>query len=178
MARRAPWVRATAALERVEWLIPTLARLVFANVLLVYFMTAGLTKPGDGLAGLWTPSAGAYAQVFPRVFEAAGYDTAALGLYHRAVVVLATWVEMLLPFLIVLGLATRLAAAGMVVFVLIQSLTDVLAHGQQEALGAWFDRFPDAAILDQRALWCFVLVVLVFRGAGPVSLDRALFPGR
>jgi putative oxidoreductase len=32
--------------------------------------------------------------------------------------------------------------------------------------------------MDQRALWIFVLVILVLRGAGPFSLDRLLGIGR
>ena len=37
-----------------------------------------------------------------------------------------------------------------------------------------FDRFPDAAILDQRLLWLVPLVFVVIRGAGYVSLDALL----
>jgi putative oxidoreductase len=81
-----------------------------------------------------------------------------------------------LPTLIVLGFLTRLAALGMIGFTVAQSLTDVYGHGQDSALGAWFDRFSDAAIMDQRAFWIFLLVVLVIKGAGPISFDRALQP--
>lgn len=166
----------TRQLERADWLLPTLARLTFAAVLLVYFVHAGLTKIGDGAAGLFTPSVGAYAQVFPRAFEAVGYDAEALTPLHRLVVLIGTWAELLLPILVVLGLLTRLAALGMIGFIVVQSLTDVLGHGTAGALGAWFDRFVDAPILDQRTLWAFLLVVLVIKGAGPISLDRALTP--
>ena len=140
-------------LEQANWLLPTLARFLFAAVLLVYFLNSGLTKIGDGLSGLWTPSVGAYAQIFPRVLEEAGYDTDALGLFHRLVVLAGTWAEFILPALIVVGLLTR--------------------HGQDSALGAWFDRFPDAVIMDQRALWVLLLLILVIKGAGPLSFDRA-----
>ena len=166
----------TRHLASAEWLIPTLARFVFAAVLLVYFLNSGMTKLGDGFAGLWTPSTGAYAQIFPRAFEAVGYDADALSVFHRLVVVLGTWAEFILPALIVLGLLTRLAALGMIGFVVVQSLTDIVGHGQDSALGAWFDRFSDAAIMDQRAFWIFLLVVLVIKGAGPISFDRALKP--
>ena len=80
--------------------------------------------------------------------------------------------------LIVLGLFTRLAALGMIGFVTVQSLTDVYGHGQTGEIGAWFDRLPDAIILDQRALWVFLLLVLVIKGAGPLSFDRALKPAQ
>ena len=99
-------------------------------------------------------------------------------MFHWAVVVAGTWAEFLLPLLIVVGLATRLAALGMIGFVTVQSLTDLYGHGgiaHEGTLGAWFDRAPDALILDQRALWIFLLVVLVIKGAGLLSVDRALF---
>lgn len=165
-------------LDRAEWVLPTLARVLFAAILMVYFLNAGLTKLGDGFSGIWTPSVGAYAQIFPKALEAAGYDTSALGLYHRLVVLAGTWAEFLLPAMIVLGILTRLAALGMIGFVVIQSLTDIYGHGQAGEIGAWFDRFPDAIILDQRALWVFLLLTLVVKGAGPISFDRALAPSR
>lgn len=167
--------RVFSTVESATWLLPTLARFLFAAVLLVYFINSGLTKLGEGISGLWTPSVGAYAQIFPRAFEAAGYDTEALGLFHWAVVMAGTWAEFLLPALIVLGLLTRLAALGMIGFVIVQSLTDLVGHGQMSALGAWFDRFPDGAILDQRGLWLLLLLILVIKGAGPLSLDRLLY---
>ena len=36
---------------------------------------------------------------------------------------------------------------------------------------AGIDRLPDAVILDQRLLWVFVLLVLVIKGGGLLSLD-------
>ena len=168
-------------IEAQDWLLPLLARLIFAGVLLVYFWASGLTKLGEGPLGLFSPSSGAYAQIFPRAFEAVGYDTDQLGLFHRLVVLAGTLAEFLLPLLIVIGLATRLAALGMIGFVVVQSLTDLFGHGginHPETLGAWFDRAPDGVILDQRAFWVFLLLVLVIRGAGPLSLDRLLRPLR
>lgn len=164
----------TDRLARADWLLSTLARFLVAAILLVYFLNSGLTKLGDGLAGLLMPSAGAYAQIFPKAFEAAGYDSDALSVFHQIVVIAGTWAEFILPVAIVLGLFTRLAALGMIGFVVLQSLTDIYGHGQTDALGAWFDRFPDALVLDQRGLWVFVLLVLVIKGAGPLSFDRAL----
>lgn len=153
--------------------LPTLARFVFAGVLFAYYWASALTKVGDGPLGLLRPSVGAYAQIFPRQMEAVGYDVSQLGWWHWAVVAAGTWAEFLLPLAIVAGLATRLAALGMIGFILLQSLTDIVGHGLSPAdVGAWFDRAPGALILDQRALWVLLLVVLVFRGGGPVSLDR------
>lgn len=152
--------------RQADWALPTLARLVFAGVLLGYFWASAMTK----LDGPFSPSLGGYAQVFPRVFEAAGYDASQMGLWPRLVVLAGTYAEYLLPALIVLGLFTRLAALGMAGFILVQSLTDI--HGHGASAGAWFDRASDALILDQRAFWMLALVVLVVKGAGPVALDR------
>lgn len=172
------YARLGQGLERADWLLPTLARLLFAAILMIYFLNAGLTKLGDGIAGIWTPSLGAYAQIFPKALEAAGYDTSTFGAYHTAVVLFGTWSEFILPVLIVFGLLTRIAALGMIGFIIVQSLTDVYGHGATAEIGAWFDRFPDAVLLDQRALWIFPLIVLVIKGAGPLSFDRALAPSR
>lgn len=158
--------------------LPTLARFVFAAVLLVYFWAAGMTK-FNGTP--FSPSLGGYAQIFPRAMEAVGYDASQLTLFHWAVVVSGTLAEFILPLLIVLGLLTRLAALGMIGFVVVQSLTDLYGHGglaHVETLGRWFDRLPDSAILDQRAFWMVVLVTLVLKGAGPLSLDRVLLARR
>jgi putative oxidoreductase len=65
----------------------------------------------------------------------------------------------------------------MIGFVALQSLTDLYGHNGWEdptVIGAWFDRIPDGIILDQRAFWVFALLVLVIKGAGPISFDRAL----
>lgn len=158
-----------------DWLLPSLARLAFAATLAGYFWASALTKLGDGPFGFFQPSFNAYAQIFPRAMAAAGYDATQLGIIHRAVVLAGTWAEFLLPALIVLGLATRLAALGMTGFVLVQSLTDVIGHGADStAIGAWFDRVPDSLILDQRLFWMVLFVILVLKGAGPISLDRLL----
>ena len=159
--------------------LPTLSRLVFAGVLLFYFWSSALTKLGPGLFGFLRPSDGAYIQIFPKVVEAAGYDFAQLGLFHRAVVVAGVWAEFLLPLLIVIGLLTRFTALGMIGFVVVQSLTDVYGHGVAgDDLGHWFDAMSASLILDQRGLWGVLLLTLVFLGAGPVSLDRLLARSR
>lgn len=158
-------------------LVPLLARFVFAATLLVYFWSSAMTKLGDGIMGIFVPSTGAYAQIFPRQMEAVVYDVSQLGVFHWAVVVAGTWAEFILPLLIVIGLFTRLAALGMIGFVVVQSLTDLYGHGgiaHAETLGAWFDRIPDSAILDQRAFWMLILITLVIKGAGALSLDRIL----
>lgn len=165
----------TQRLARAEWLLPTLARFLFAALFLVYFWASAMTKLGDGLFGVMSPSVGAYVQIFPHAMEAAGYDSSLLSPFHTLVVLAGTWTEFVLPFLIVIGFLTRLSAFGMIGFIIVQTLTDLYGHGvidEASALGAWFDTAPDAVIIDQRALWIFLLLVLVIKGAGPLSLDR------
>ncbi|WP_292288651.1 DoxX family protein [Marivita sp.] len=166
------------SLERaLDGVIPLLARFVFAATLLIYFWSSAMTKLGDGLTGLVLPSDGAYAQIFPQQMDAVVYDVSQLSVFHWLVVVAGTWAEFILPMLIVIGLFTRLAALGMIGFVSVQSLTDLYGHGgiaHAETLGAWFDRVPDSAILDQRAFWMFLFVTLVIKGAGALSIDRIL----
>lgn len=173
--------RFTAPLNKAgDEMIPLLARLVFAAVLLVYFWNSGMTKLGEGVLGVFNPSLGAYAQVFPKAMEAVGFDVSQLGLFHWAVVVAGTIAEFVLPALIVIGLFTRLAAFGMIGFVVVQSLTDLYGHNGFEngVLGGWFDRLSDGLILDQRAFWVLCLLILVFKGAGALSLDRLIFRAR
>ncbi len=156
-------------------LLPLLARLTFAGVLLLYFWNSARTKTGAGVFGFLTPADGAYFQIFPRLAEKLGYDPSQFGLLHTAVVLGGMWAEWLLPLLIMLGLMTRLAALGMAGFIVVQSLTDVWGHGVGgDDLGAWFDGASGSLIFDQRALWLLLLAVLVLRGGGLLSLDRVM----
>ena len=158
-------------------LMPTLARFLFAAILGLYYWNSALTKIGPDGAGLFKPSFNAFAQMFPKAAEAVSYDVTQATPFQQAVVLAGTWAEILLPAAIVIGLFTRFAAAGMIGFVVMQSLTDLIGHGalnDPKVLGAWFDVATDGVILDQRALWIMLLLVLVFRGAGPVSADRLL----
>lgn len=152
--------------------LPLLARLTFAGVLARYFWASAATK----LSGPFTPTFNAYAQVFPRKMEAAGYDISGFGLFEWAVVMAGSYAEIILPALLIVGLFTRLAALGMVGFVLVQSLTDVIGHGADPAtVGAWFDRASDALILDQRGFWMLGFTVLIGLGGGWASLDRLIW---
>lgn len=155
---------------------PLLARFIFTSTLLLYYWNSGLTKLGDGILGLFSPSIGAYSQIFPKKLEAAGYDVSQFGIFEWAVVMAGTYAEFILPAMIVIGLLTRLAAVGMIGFVVVQSLTDVYGHHATDVktLGVLFDRLPDGVILDQRLFWCFVLLTLVFKGAGALSVDAVL----
>ncbi|MEJ2016348.1 MAG: DoxX family protein [Limibacillus sp.] len=159
------------------WFTGLLARFVFAAVLLVYYLNSASTKVGDGLAGFFSIGDNAYFQILPSVVEAYGYDASQVPLFPYGLIVTAgTYAEFILPLLIVAGAFTRLAALGMIGFTLVQSYVDIAFHGADaETVGSWFDRFPDAAILDQRALWVFLLAYLVIRGAGTLSVDHLVW---
>ena len=159
-----------------DWFPGLLARFVFAAVLFMYFFNSARTKVGEGIGGLFSIDDGAFIQILPTVMEQYGYDASQIPVFPYHVIVYAgTYAEFILPILIVIGLATRIAAVGMVVFVFIQSFVDITAHSaDKETIGNWFDRIPDSTILDQRALWVFLLVYLAIYGAGKVSLDGVL----
>ena len=166
-----------ARLEQADWILPMLARLVFAGTLLMYFWISGLTKLGDGWMGFINLSDSAYIQMFPKAVEAVGYDASQLGPIYRVIATLGTWAEFVLPLLILVGLLTRLSALGMMGFVIVQSIVDVYGHGVAgKDIGSWFDRASGALIADQRAFWMLLFLILVIKGAGPLSFDRALRP--
>ena len=157
------------------WFLPTFARFAFAAVLLLYFWRSAMTKLGDGVFGFLSPSLNGYVQVFPKATEAAGYDITQMGWFHWLVVTAGTVAEFILPALILIGLLTRLAALGMVGFVLVQSYVDVTGHGVGgKDLGGWFDGPSDALIMDQRLMWMVMFAILIVKGAGPISVDRLL----
>ena len=147
-----------------------------ASVLLLYFWSSFLTKISPGLLGFLSISSNAYYQILPSIIDAAGNDVANVAFFPwKIIVFLGTYTEFLLPLLIVLGLLTRLASLGMIGFIIVQSFVDVNFHEiGAEATGALFDRFPDAAIMDQRLLWIVPLSFLVIKGAGSLSLDALL----
>ena len=166
----------TELAARLDALLPLLARFTFGAVPALYFWASALMKLGDGFFGFLFPSAGAYVQIFPHAMENIGYDPSALGLFHWAVVTAGTWAKFILPLTILIGLYKRLSALGMNGFIVVQSLTDLYGHGlagDAKFIGSWFDRIPDAMLMDQRMLWVFPLIVLVIKGTGALSIDRA-----
>lgn len=146
---------------------PTLARLVFAAVLLFYYWNSAMLKI-DG--SIFSPSAGAFAQIFPKAAEAVVYDVTQMNIFQRLIIFAGTLAEFILPALILIGLFTRLAALAMIGFVIVQTLVDVVGHGV--ALGSLFDN--TVTLIDQRTMWIFLLLVLVIKGAGTLSVDRLL----
>jgi putative oxidoreductase len=169
---------AFSTLERLtgNWLPGLFARFAFASVLSLYYWTSVHTKIGSGLLGLFKISDIAYYQIVPSIIDAAGNDVANVAFFPWTIIVyLGTYAELLLPIFILLGLFTRLASIGMIGFIIVQSIVDVFFFDiGKEATGAMFDRFPDAAIFDQRLLWIMPLVFLIIKGAGLVSLDALL----
>lgn len=157
-------------LNSLDWVVPTLARLTFFAVLFFYFWNSAMLKI-DG--SIFSPSSGAFGQIFPKAAEAVLWDVNQMSLFQRLVIFAGTVAEFLLPVLVVIGLFTRLAALGMIGFVFVQTVVDVTGHGA--ALGSLFDSAQ--GLIDQRAMWILLFAVLVFKGAGPLSID-ALFAKR
>ena len=155
------------------WFLSLAARLVFLSVFFFYYLNSFFTKVGEGFTGFFQIQDGAYYQIVPAAMEAAEYDKANVSLLADLMVFFGTYMEIILPILVVVGLLTRLSALGMIGFIAVQTFVDIQFHGADEkTIGAMFDRFPDAAISDQRILWVFVMVVLVIKGGGYLSLDR------
>lgn len=160
-----------------DLLTPHLARFTIAATLLVYFWKSAALKTGDGLFGIFEVTSGGFGQIFPKQAEAVLWDVTQMTAFQKFVVISGTWAEFILPLMIAIGLFTRFAAIGMIGFIVVQSLTDLFGHGgfaHVETLGRWFDKAPDSAILDQRLFWCFVLVMLVIKGGGALSVDTLL----
>lgn len=152
-----------------RWLLATLARFTFAATLLVYFWRSASIK----LDGLFTLSFGSYGQILPVKYEAVGYDPSLLSVLDKTIVYAGTYAEFILPALVVIGLFTRLAAIGMIGFVAVQTLVDITGHhADATTIGGWFDRIADSQIMDQRLFWLAILITIVVKGAGPLSLDR------
>lgn len=154
--------RLTAVCETLDRLapplLPLIARLGFVAALGLFFWRSALTKL-DGLS----LSAGAYAQILPRLAEAHGYDPDAMPFWAHLIVWFGTLAELALPALILIGLFSRLSALAMMGFIAVMTLTDIFGHGVA----------PSEAI-PPRLLWLAVLAVPVFLGGGALSADHAL----
>ena len=157
------------------WLNGLLLRLAFASVLLVYYFNSAWGSLDGSLLNLLSPNDGAFAAMVPPVMEEAGYDKSAVAWPWHVFVTAGVAGELILPILVVVGLFGRIAAAGMMVVVVVQSYVDIVFHGLEEkSIGAMFDRFPDAVIWDQRLLWATILALIVVNGPGALSLDRLI----
>ena len=154
------------------WFIPTAARFTFASVLLFFFWNSAKTKVGDSI---FSPSLGSYGQIFPKKLESVGYDISQMSGLDTLIVLMGTYAEFLLPLLVTIGLFTRLSSLGMIGFIIVMTLVDITGHNADPTtIGAMFDRISSSLILDQRLMWMFILLVLVLKGGGPLSVDRLL----
>ncbi len=158
------------------WFIELSARFVFCSVLLLYFVNSAWLKAGESVFGFLAPGTGAFASILPSIMEQAGFDTSAIAFFpYHLIVILGTAGELFLPLMIAVGLFSRIAAIGMVIFIFVQSYVDIAFHGLEEKfIGSMFDRVQDAVIWDQRLLWVFPLLVTIIMGPGKVSLDHLL----
>jgi putative oxidoreductase len=166
------------ALERLTngWFLGLAARFIFAAVLLQFFLNSAMTKIGGSVMNIFTPTAGAYAQMFPQLMEQVSYDTSQIAFFpYGLLVLLGTWGEFILPVMVVLGLFTRFASVGMIIFIIVMSYVDIYGHGADaKTIGALFDGEPYAIISDDRLLWIFLLLVPTLKGPGVISLDWLL----
>lgn len=166
--------RYTSALDTLDKLsvfaVPTLARLTFVAVLLVYYWNSATLKI-DG--SIFSASAGAFGQIFPKAAEAVLWDVSQMNFFQRLVIFFGTVAEFVLPTLILIGFLTRLAAIGMIGFIWVQTIVDITGHGVK--LGSLFDN--TLTLVDQRVMWTFLMLIIVFKGAGALSID-ALFRKR
>lgn len=143
------------------------SRGLFVLVLLPYYINSAMTKI-DGL-GL---SAGAFAQILPSIAEQYLYDITAIPFFPWHLIVWAgTLAEFILPILILVGFMTRLAALGMIGFVIVQTYVDVVFH--RAALGRLFNGMP-TELVDQRLLWGMLLGWIFYVGAGYFSVGGAV----
>lgn len=172
------YVAVFAGIERLTegWFLGLASRLIFAAVLFQFFWNSALTKIGGDFMNLFTPTVGAYAQMLPKIMEQVSYDTSQIAFFpYGFIVLLGTWGEFILPIMVVIGLFTRAASLGMIVFIVVMTYVDVTGHGvDAKTVGALFDGDPYSIISDDRLLWIFLLLVATLKGPGFISLDALL----
>lgn len=172
------YVAVFAGIERLTegWFLGLASRLIFAAVLFQFFWNSALTKIGGDFMNLFTPTVGAYAQMLPKIMEQVSYDTSQIAFFpYGLIVLLGTWGEFILPIMVVIGLFTRAASLGMIVFIVVMTYVDVTGHGvDAKTVGALFDGDPYSIISDDRLLWIFLLLVPTLKGPGFISLDALL----
>lgn len=160
--------------------LTTAARLTFAAVLLPYFIISAVTKfggmmlsMGPDVPGTWL-SIGAFYRFAPTTAEALMAGQAlpiGISLFAHGMAV----AELVLPVLISAGLATRFAAAAMILFITITTGIDISSHPEAAVLaGSMFDAYPFDELTDMRLLWAMLAAILLVHGAGPLSLDAGI----
>ncbi len=158
--------------------LATVARLAFAAVLLPYFLMTAATEfggtpysVGPNMPGTLL-SLGAFYQWAPWMVTDIGRGTNNLSILASMFLHLMVFSECVLPVLLVVGLATRTAAAGLMLLIAFTTLIDIFAHNAPaEIIGAWFDANPFDEIADLRLLWAMLIAIPLTLGGGPLSLD-------
>lgn len=164
---------------QVTWKIGGLclaSRVVFAAVLLPWFLIGGLSKIG-GLSLSIGPtigdlplSLGAYYAWLPGMLDTSVAGVPDFSLVQQVFVGLMVIMEVLLPVLIVTGWRTR----GAAVLLVLHQIAFVILNQPVAEMGAAFDASPFDMMPDQLLLWAMLLAPLALFGAGPVSVDAAL----
>lgn len=137
--------RAIALLESrpVEWTVLLFVRVVFAGI----FWRSGATKVVDGT----------WFQIKPETYDLFSSDFSGVPLEPHLAANLSNAAEHIFPLLLVLGLATRFSAAGLLVMTLVIQIFV----------------FPDAW-WPTHSLWVALALVLITRGPGLFSIDALL----
>lgn len=121
-------------------LLSLMVRFSFLAVLWLWLWNSAVTKVYNSREGFSLfPKLGAYGQMFPAQLEAAGYDIGQLGTFYHVVAFAGTYGEFILPILIVIGLFTRTAALGMIVFIGVLTYVDVYGHKIKEKAVAAYE---------------------------------------
>lgn len=163
-----------------EAVLTSFSRFAFAATILPWFTISALSRfPGHDLSmgpavDGWFVTIGAVYAYLPDSVATGQAMPDTAGMAYVAGMSLA---ELVLPLLIVAGLAARWAAVGLVLH---QALAMAIASPVEWA-GALFDASPFDMLPDQLLLWCALLAPVMIHGAGPLSLDtglRRLFQAR
>lgn len=137
--------RTIALLESrpVEWTVLLFVRVVFAGI----FWRSGATKVVDGT----------WFQIKPETYDLFSTDFSGVPLEPHLAANLSNAAEHIFPLLLVLGLATRFSAAGLLVMTMVIQIFV----------------FPDAW-WPTHSLWVALALVLITRGPGLFSIDALI----
>jgi putative oxidoreductase len=142
------WTRLTARLEQLTPLVLLLLRVFVA----LAFWRAGVVKIDSPDSTLYLFTEEYHVPLLPAAFAAA----------------VATWVELIVPWFLALGLGTRAMAA----FLFVYNLVAVISYPALWPHGFWHG-LAGNDFADHKA-WGLMLLALVALGAGRWSLDAVL----
>ncbi len=157
-----------------------ISRVVFAAVLLPWFLIGGVTRiaglslsVGPDMAGL-PLSLGAYQAWLPGRITDLSLGLPVMPMAAQAYVGVMVLLELVLPVMIVIGWRVRIAVPLLTVHQTIYWITAL----PMVPSGRLFDASPFDLMPDQLLLWAMLLAPLVLFGAGPVSLDALRYRRR